>query len=199
MDHRSNHTGASRNRHTHEILPAGTSGVGRLRVDLDVEARQTSGSRHQENERGDRAKLHYLVAQLEVIHGGKSAKPPEPGEDRRGNPEGDDVGQGIEFASKRAGGVGEPRDSSVEPIEQDGEADRLGGLVKMPRIACRALDGLRYSVVPCSNVRRREYRRQDVQALSGWARIRARGAGRRRLVAHLASAVSCNLDVTECA
>ena len=64
---------------------------------------------------------------------------PHPGQQRRSNAEGDDVGQRIEFPAEIAVGVGHARDAAVEAVEQYGKTDRHGGEVQVPglRRQCR--------------------------------------------------------------
>ena len=117
-------------------------------------------------------KLHHLLRNVKIVHQLATArKPHSPGQNRRSNAKSDHVGQRVQFASKRAGGVGQPRDAAVEEVEHDGNADGLGRLVEVPRIACRALNGLRNGVIAGCNVDRREHGRQEIQALAFRARL----------------------------
>src|ERR1022692_3784266 len=196
MDQRRDYARTRRNRHAHEIFLAGASGIGRLRVGLNVEARQACRSGHQKYKRGNRPQLDDLAAEVGIVHDRERAKSPEPCQDCRRNSEGNYIGQRIKLTAKRADRIGESRDAAIESIEQNGKADCLGRMVEMPGIAGRPQNSLRNRVIAGSNVDRRKQGRKDVQPLVLWSLTGRFVLRFRRMVAHRASATSRELDTT---
>src|SRR5205823_3681898 len=80
---------------------------------------------------------------------------------------------GIEFAAEIAFGVGHARDLAIEAVEDYSEADGFGGVVVMPWLGSRPLNGVIEGVVAQGHVQSREDRWQQVDALAETAVARA--------------------------
>src|ERR1700722_14972409 len=133
VHNRSNDAGTCGNGHTDEILLAGTTGIGGLWVHGDIEAGKTAGTCDEKKKAGDGTEARQQGCHIGPRKfGGDLVKSPTPCEQSWCNTEGDHVGQGVELAAKIAGGAGHARDSAVEPIEEDREADGFGGIVEVP-------------------------------------------------------------------
>jgi hypothetical protein len=94
---------------------------------------------------------------------------PHKGENGRRDAEADHVCQRIEFAAELAGGVGHAGDAAIESVEDEGEADGLGGnieiggsLAGVRREDQRALDGAQNAEIAKEDVGGGEERRQRV-------------------------------------
>ena len=86
-----------------------------------------------------------------------------------GHAEGNDVGQGIEFAPEFAGGVGHAGDAAIKPVQDEGEADGFGGHLKIEHGLARvggpddrAVDGAHDGEIAKENIARRKERGQRI-------------------------------------
>src|SRR5690348_9353405 len=124
MDSGGNHTCSRRDRHAYEVLFARPARVGRLRIDLNVEARQTASAGDQKKEAGKQPQMpdpiHHGTS-LEIRQH-KPAKAPHQREQRRRHAKRNGIGQGIELAAKIAGCSGHPRDKAIQSVGDDGNA-----------------------------------------------------------------------------
>ena len=91
----------------------------------DVEAGQTEGAAGDEQERDEQAGL------------AEALEAPAVDDKRRGDAEGDDVGEAVEVEAELALGLGEAGDAAIGGVEEQADEDRQRGLVE--RVAVAAL------------------------------------------------------------
>jgi hypothetical protein len=99
--------------HPDKILAVWVPGILRLRIELDVKARQTACACGEKGKGDDGAALNQLAAEIGVERVRQTEEAPDPGEDCWGDAEGNDIGQRIQLLAEVAGGVGEARDGSI--------------------------------------------------------------------------------------
>src|SRR6201999_153632 len=68
MDDCGNHACRSRNRHAHEIFPAGPAWIFWHRVDADIKTRQSAGAAQQKKKADECAELDQLLPELYVAY-----------------------------------------------------------------------------------------------------------------------------------
>src|SRR6266568_5873639 len=131
VDDRRKATGSAWDRHADEILSIRTSGIFRLRIELDIETREAAGSRGQEREGDDCAELNEFVSEIRVKPRRQTKESPHPRKDSGSNAESDNVGERIQLLAEVTGGMGEASNGSVHAIEENSEANRNGGMVEV--------------------------------------------------------------------
>ena len=126
--------GGGGNRETGEIFPAVSNGfsfvIGRCRV----ETGQTQRATRQVNESNDPTRIRKFVEDDPINH------------QRRCEPEGNNVGERIEFATERAFVSAQTCQSSIQKIENesaedepDGGVKKIGGSIRVCTLQKRAL------------------------------------------------------------
>src|ERR1035438_9843952 len=166
MNHGGDDARACGNGHTNKIFLARASGIGRLRAAGDVEAGQSTGSRHEESKTCNRAQLQDFQAEVRLDRGGQHVKTPHPREQGGSDTEGDDVGEGIKFFAEIALGVGHAGDAAVEAIEKHGKADCHRGEIQMPGFDGSSAGRLNNREESGCDIGGGKQRRQDVHAFA---------------------------------
>ena len=123
MDDGGDDTCAGRDGHADEELVSRLAGVARLRIDADIEARQTAGPADEKEETDEDAGVQHVFAQVGMDREGQHAEAPDVGEQAGRDAEGDDVGERVQLLAKVAGGVGDARDDS-RPRRPEGPRPR---------------------------------------------------------------------------
>src|SRR4051812_26340510 len=88
---------AGRNRHANEILLARLTGIPRLGISLDVEAREATHAGDKKDERNEAADLNDAIEEVMPGDVAEHAEAPDPGEHGGRDAKGDRVGQRIEL------------------------------------------------------------------------------------------------------
>ncbi len=105
-----------------------------MRIDLNIESRQSACARYQKNECRDQSQLHHLVMHGREAAIGQQPESPHPGKQRRSDAKRNYVCQGIKFAAKVAGGVGHAGNAAVKSVGHHGNANRQRSMIKMPEL-----------------------------------------------------------------
>ena len=125
------HPGSRRNGHTHKILAPRPPGILRLGIMADVEARQPRNPANEKEKTDKSPGVKEILAQLRVDGGGQKVKAPDESQQAGRHPEGDRVGQRIQFLAEIAACVGHAGDAAVERIEGNRKNNGDGRPIQM--------------------------------------------------------------------
>src|SRR5579859_499701 len=163
------------NGHSDKVFSAGSSGIGGLRIHLNIKARQTACARHQKNKRGNHSQLRNAGMDFRMAKIRQHVDSPRPGEQGGSQTKRDHVRQGIEFPSEIAGGIGHARHETIQTVCQNRKANGFGRYIEVRVVVFQtslhharngALDGVGNREITGPDVGGGKNRRQNVHAFS---------------------------------